>query len=197
MKLNRMNKLIAAALLLLSTGVISACVASAQAQDNPPAVQQSAEQPQSKEANGNEAVDANSVETDTVEMNDKADVNDPAGGNDVADGKDAGHHGGNEADEAAALAGQAKITADAAQAAALAANPGTTAVKVELGDENGTIIYSVELNNGADVKVDATSGAVLSTEAAGTEEQGDRQDQGHDHGSRDHNKGTDQENKNG
>jgi peptidase YpeB-like protein len=52
------------------------------------------------------------------------------------------------------------VTADQAKATALAANPGATVVKAELGDENGVIVYSVELSTGADVKVDAKSGAI-------------------------------------
>lgn len=89
----------------------------------------------------------------------------------TADANEANEANGlSEADESAALASQAKISVDQAKSAALAANPGTTVVKAELGDENGTITYSVELDNGADVKVDANTGAVLSTEAAGGEE---------------------------
>jgi uncharacterized membrane protein YkoI len=61
--------------------------------------------------------------------------------------------------------GTPAITADQAQATALAANPGTTTVKTELDDENGKLIYSVELNNGLEVKVDAMTGAILSSES--------------------------------
>jgi len=71
--------------------------------------------------------------------------------------------GKSEADEAAVLAGQARITIEQAKAAALAANPGTTVIKAELDNENGTLAYSVELSNGADVKVDAGTGAILHT----------------------------------
>ena len=74
-----------------------------------------------------------------------------------------------EADEAAALAGQTTITSDEAQAAALAASPGATVVKVELDNENGTLVYSVELNNGSEVKVDAGNGAILYTESGENE----------------------------
>ena len=83
-----------------------------------------------------------------------------------------------ESADAAALAGLAKITVEQAQAAALAANPGATVVKAELGDENGSLVYSVELSNGSDVKVDADNGAILATdtadanEAAGANESG-------------------------
>lgn len=66
-----------------------------------------------------------------------------------------------EVDEAAALQGQAAITAADAEAAALAANPGASVVKTELDNENGALVYSVELSNGADVKVDAGNAAIL------------------------------------
>ena len=62
------------------------------------------------------------------------------------------------------------ITAQQAQAAALAANPGTTALAVGLDDENGCLVYGVELNNGTDVKVDAGTGQVVHTDAAGPED---------------------------
>jgi uncharacterized membrane protein YkoI len=75
----------------------------------------------------------------------------------------------NEAADAAALAGKATITADQAKATALAANPGATVVKAELGDENGVIVYSVELSTGADVKVDAQKGTIVSTDQAGSD----------------------------
>ncbi len=66
------------------------------------------------------------------------------------------------------------ITAQQAQAAALAANPGATATSVGLDDENGCLVYGVQLSNGADVKVDAGNGAVLHTDAAGPEDGTDR-----------------------
>ena len=69
-----------------------------------------------------------------------------------------------ETAEAAALAGQAKISIEQAKAAALVANPGATVVKAELDNENGALVYSVELSTGADVKVDAGNGAILHTD---------------------------------
>jgi uncharacterized membrane protein YkoI len=72
-----------------------------------------------------------------------------------------------EADESAALAAQAKITSEEAQAMALKANPGATVTKAELDDENGALVYSVELSNGLDVKVDAGNGKILNTETGG------------------------------
>ena len=74
-----------------------------------------------------------------------------------------------EQSESAALAGQAKVTADQANAAALAKFPGATIKQTELGSENGTLTYDVGLTDssgkGQDVKVDATTGAVVGTEA--------------------------------
>lgn len=75
-----------------------------------------------------------------------------------------------EADEAAALQDQATITATDAEAAALAANPGASVVKTELDNENGALVYSVELSSGADVKVDAGNGAVLFTDSGADSE---------------------------
>jgi uncharacterized membrane protein YkoI len=79
------------------------------------------------------------------------------------------YQGISEADEAAALQAKATITNAQAEAAALAANPGTTVVKTELDNENGALVYSVELSNGMDVKVDAGNGQILHTEQAGND----------------------------
>lgn len=68
-----------------------------------------------------------------------------------------------EADEAAALAPLAKISTDEAVAAATAEVPGD-AGKVELDNENGSLVYSVEIG-GQDVKVDAGTGVVLQVES--------------------------------
>ena len=59
--------------------------------------------------------------------------------------------------------GTPAISADQAQQAALAVHSGTV-VKTELDNENSKLVYSVEFNDGADVKVDAMNGAVLSME---------------------------------
>lgn len=75
-------------------------------------------------------------------------------------------NGMSEADEAAALQSQSAITPADAEAAALAANPGATVAKTELDNENGVLVYSVELNSGLDVKVDAGNAAILHTEQA-------------------------------
>lgn len=68
-----------------------------------------------------------------------------------------------EAAEAAALADKAVIGKQQAIDVALAANPSTTLITASLDNENGMVVYSVELSNGSDVKVDATTGQITST----------------------------------
>ena len=69
-----------------------------------------------------------------------------------------------DAEETAQLEALATVTADEAAAAASAVVPGDV-VEVELDDENGSVVYSVEIvdSSGAevDVKVDAGTGEVL------------------------------------
>lgn len=62
------------------------------------------------------------------------------------------------------LASKATITAEQAQAAALAVNPGVTVVNTQLEDEDGTVVYNVSLSNGTDVKINAQTGALVKTE---------------------------------
>ncbi len=85
---------------------------------------------------------------------------------------DSQYEGMSEADEAAALQTKATITSAQVEAAALAANPGATVVKTELDNENGALVYSVELNNGLEVKVDAGNGTILHTEQANVDQEG-------------------------
>jgi uncharacterized membrane protein YkoI len=99
-------------------------------------------------------------DTDTVEQQD---------GTADAETNDGANQPDNEAADAAALASKATVTADQAKATALTANPGAKVVKAELGDENGVIVYSVELSTGADVKVDAQKGTIISTDQAGSD----------------------------
>jgi hypothetical protein len=63
------------------------------------------------------------------------------------------------------------VSAADAEAAALAAHPGAQVVKSELDNENGSLVYSVELNNGKDVKVDAGTGAILFVESGEDDEE--------------------------
>jgi uncharacterized membrane protein YkoI len=59
---------------------------------------------------------------------------------------------------------KAAITADQAITAALAAHPDAAAVGTALEKERGVLLYSVKLNTGQEVKVDANTGQVLHTE---------------------------------
>jgi len=78
-----------------------------------------------------------------------------------------------DAAEATALQPLAKITADQAKAAALAAVPGT-AGQPQLQDEDGYVVYGVAVKTAAgatmDVKVDAGTGKVLAQERDDTPE---------------------------
>lgn len=69
-----------------------------------------------------------------------------------------------EAAESAALAGLATVTADEATAAALQAVPGTAGA-AQLENENGYVVYGVEITQAdgttVDVKIDAGNGTVL------------------------------------
>lgn len=84
--------------------------------------------------------------------------------------------GQSEADESAALASLASITADDAGQAALAANPAATVNGVQLENENGSVVYEVDMTDASgaaiEVKVDAGDGAVLAQES-GDDEDGD------------------------
>ena len=81
-----------------------------------------------------------------------------------------------EASEPALNPAQVKTTADQARAAALAKFPGATVTQVELQDENGALVWGVELTDASgavqDVKVDGNSGQIVSTQADGAENHG-------------------------
>jgi hypothetical protein len=81
-----------------------------------------------------------------------------------------------EASEPALNPAQVKTTADQARAAALAKFPGATVTQVELQDENGALVWGVELTDASgavqDVKVDGNSGQIVSTQADGAETPG-------------------------
>jgi uncharacterized membrane protein YkoI len=118
-----------------------------------------------------EADDANEpAETDQdAEVNDATEVGQDAGeqesvitGSIPAPAESATEQ--DDAAEQAALQGLATLSPEQATAAAIAANPGTTATKVELGNENGFVVYDIKLDNGLDIMVDAGDGKVLYTE---------------------------------
>lgn len=83
--------------------------------------------------------------------------------------------------EPANLAALAKITVAQAMAAALAAYPGSRVQTVFLANENGCLIFSVQLSNGLEVKVDAGNAAMLGTDQEDVEEEnnGTHDESGH------------------
>jgi uncharacterized membrane protein YkoI len=88
-------------------------------------------------------------------------------GNETAEGQNGQDNSAAEAAETQQLQGLAKIDQAAAEKAALAAVPGQIQ-KTELGDENGFVVYSVEVKGAdgtvTDVKVDAGDGSILAQE---------------------------------
>jgi len=101
--------------------------------------------PQDEDLDEAEEADTDEVENEVEDANEAGEVEDV-----------------DEADEVAP-AGTA-VSAEEAQAIVEAANPGAATLNVEFDRENGTDIWEVELDNGLDVKVDASSGIILLTE---------------------------------
>jgi len=136
-------------------------------------------------ATQDEADDADesaSEEADTDSIEDECGPQDEAGDSTEGDADDvqdpqltgsirvdeSQYTGLSETEESAALASLATITPEQAIAAAQAEVPGDSQ-KVELDNENGSLVYSVEIG-GKDVKVDAGTGAVLHVELDGPED---------------------------
>jgi uncharacterized membrane protein YkoI len=84
-----------------------------------------------------------------------------------------GAEGQSEENESAALTALAKISEADARKAALAKFPGATIHRATLEDENGSVVWAVELTDATkapqELKVDAGNGAILAVEAGGTE----------------------------
>jgi hypothetical protein len=66
------------------------------------------------------------------------------------------------------------IDLEAAQSAALSAQAGRVVKEIELNGEDGVLTYTIVLDDGTEVDIDATTGAVISTEAAGEEADDDQ-----------------------
>lgn len=83
--------------------------------------------------------------------------------------------GESEQQEAARLADLATVSPAEAEKAALAEVPGGKVVSSEVGDENGSLIWEVEVTKAdgsmVEVKVDAGAGTVLAQEADDEDEQ--------------------------
>jgi Peptidase propeptide and YPEB domain len=80
-----------------------------------------------------------------------------------------------------------------AQEIALEGQTGAAVMDVELGGQNGVLAYSVLLNSGIEVDVDATTGEVIRTEEQDDERDGD-QDEGDEGGKQNNNGDEDEDN---
>ena len=153
MKLNRFVALAAIALLVVAAMAAITAHSFAQTSDSRPRQARATEAPDSQEA-------LDGQENDPADEQ-VGDQNAPDNGTEANDGAESGRADGHDA----APSGTPAITAAAAQKTAeefLNAGPATRA---ELDDENGQLVYSVEIG-GTDVKVDAMTGTVLGTESA-------------------------------
>ena len=154
MKINRFIAVAAIALIAIGATGFMSTRAHAQV-TNPPAPQaQVTHVPNHEQAVG--------ADTDQVQEL----VGDQNGPDTVAEsGKKSSEAAGIDGQDAAP-AGTPSISADAAVKAAQTHLNSTAAGKATLDDENGKLVYSVDLN-GSDVKVDAITGSVLSVDQAG------------------------------
>ncbi len=150
MKLNRFIALAAIALLVVGAMGAIATHSFAKGVNAPVAQSQDCSQDQ---ADGAEVQDA--PDTDNVELQ--------CGDQNTPDGQESAGEADSTEGAETAPTGTPAITAEQAQTAALAVQSGTV-LKTELDDENGQLVYSVEFDGGVDVKVDAMTGSVLSTE---------------------------------
>jgi uncharacterized membrane protein YkoI len=163
MKINRFVGLAAIALLVVAAmGFVSMRV-SAQSHDPVAPAGAYVEDDDTAEAaeTGPDVDDVEEQSGQQNEANDEAqDLDNGQVENEGDDVSEAGVEGGVED----APTGTPSITAEAAQQAAEAYVNAGTATQVELDDENGTLVYSVEIGS-SDVKVDAMTGAVLGVES--------------------------------
>lgn len=97
--------------------------------------------------------------TPTVQTQEKAEPTEAAEDSETTEADEAA-----KTKEAADPQGQAAISQADAETAALDANPGAKVVKTELDKEDGILAYTVELDNGVDVIVDANTGDILTSE---------------------------------
>ncbi len=67
-----------------------------------------------------------------------------------------------------------------AQEIALEGNAGAAVTKIELDGDDGVLEYSVHLNNGVEVDIDATTGAIIKTEQSDDDDDDHDDDDNHD-----------------
>jgi uncharacterized membrane protein YkoI len=161
--------LVALLAIAFSAVTLTSHLTSAQGSNPTPAAQTSAQPDEADDAAEavTEEVDTDDVQEESGPQDEADDTQEPQLNGSIAVSE--GQNGGlSEADEAAALASLATITPEQAGAAAQAQVPGDVQ-HIELDNENGSLVYSVEIG-GKDVKVDAGNGAVLHVESDGPED---------------------------
>ncbi|MBI1278432.1 MAG: hypothetical protein GC179_09930 [Anaerolineaceae bacterium] len=131
-----------------------------------------------EQPNGQEVQDQTGTEANGQEVQDQAGEGNVANaGNEADQVQNPAYKGSLKVDETllqtmpdagrcSALKTMAKITVEAAQAAALKANAGSAVDTIKLDVENGYLVFSVQLKDGRDVKVDAGNGSILATQVA-------------------------------
>lgn len=168
MKVNRKTLIPLAMVLLIVLGISStALVAFAQDSgsnsDTTACVEDDKDNVEEEVQAENEADDANEAQCAENDSEDGDTAQDPTYTGSIAVDESVNYD--SEEAEAAALAALATITPEEAQAV-VEADMGGAVVSVELGNENGYLVYSVILDDGTDVKVDAGNGAILHTDSA-------------------------------
>jgi uncharacterized membrane protein YkoI len=169
----RLTKLVAALAALAALAIGGSALASAAGDGSQPAKVPAASQPQGAAAGDPvETGDTDSIEDE----NGRDDATEAAGEAEDGDQSPAYRSSvtapeqefGSEEAEADALRSKATVSAAAARSAALAAVPGTVE-QVELDNENGNVVYSVEIRKAdgtaLDVKIDAGTAKVLQQDA--------------------------------
>jgi len=163
MKLNRFVAM--AAIALLVVGAMGAIAARSFAQT---ATAPAAQSPDCAANQADDTTEAQSAGADTDAVDMQCGDRNEADADNIQEGNQTGPDTSAEVNESSdeqetTPAGTPAITAEAAQKTAEAYLNAGTATQVELDDENGQLVYSVEFN-GTDVKVDAMTGAVLRVE---------------------------------
>ena len=148
MKINRFVALAAIALLVVGAMGAMSLKAFAQSSQTPAAQAETCDQQDDDTAETEGAPDTDDVELQCGDQNEADEESE------LDDGQDA------------APSGTPAITAEAAQKSAEDYLNAGASVSVELDDEDGKLVFSVEFSDGTDVKVDAMTGSVLGIEPA-------------------------------
>ena len=70
----------------------------------------------------------------------------------------------------------AQVSMEQTARVALDKNPGNRILGIKLDNENGFLVYSVSLENGLDLRLDAGNGEILSTEKAQSDEKEEKEE---------------------